>query len=212
MCLATPVSRPRPHGVCFRFRPLRTGYAALPTACGRDGDGRPRRPTSMLFIRAAHPSPDGGSLRSRRCLFRLSFAPCLMGGKTGRFALSGGREYAAFRVRPPPPRWGTGRKRREGYRGFRVASVGRSKASPRLCRSARPASIVLDTAPVHRRSDTSRKRVPKHSSGAPDPVRIQAYGPRSIAYVDRAPPSHKKPQALRDLQGRGPHVFLRACQ
>ena len=128
----------------------------------------------MLFIRAAHPSPACGSLCSRRCLFRLSFAPCLMGGKTGRFALSGGRDYAAFRVSPlPSPDGGNGRKRREGSRWVRVASVGRCKASPRLCRSAPPAPLVLDTAPVLRRFDTRRKRVHKHSSGAPDPVRKQ---------------------------------------
>ena len=98
----------------LRSASTRTAYGPFPPT-GAVGDGRPRRPTSMLFIRAAHPSPDGGSQRSRRCLFRLGFAPCLIGGQDWPVRLSGGREYAAFRVRPPPPRRGTERERREGY-------------------------------------------------------------------------------------------------
>jgi hypothetical protein len=74
------------------------------------------RPASLLAgIPIADPSPVGRSLRSRRCLFRLSFAPCLMGGKTGRFALSGGREKAALRVSPPSvPGGDTGEKGEKG--------------------------------------------------------------------------------------------------
>src|SRR4051794_28845017 len=56
-----------------------------------------------LVMPIAYPSPRRWSLHSARGLFRLSFPPCFMGGKTGRFALSGCREYAAFRVDPPAP-------------------------------------------------------------------------------------------------------------
>jgi hypothetical protein len=96
----------------------------------------------------ADPSPVGGSLRSRRFLFRLSFAPCLMGGKTGQCALGGGREYAAFLLRPPSvPGGDTGRK---GEKGTRV--YGRSRWSLKgksVLVGAHSGSCVLN---VHRLS------------------------------------------------------------
>jgi hypothetical protein len=61
---------------------LRTALRArLPITGGRDSDGQPGRPTSMLFIQAAHPPPGGRSLRSARSRFRLSFAPSSAGGQ-----------------------------------------------------------------------------------------------------------------------------------
>ena len=104
------------------------------------------------------------------------------GGHNWPVCLSGGREIRGVSCSSPSaPSLGNGEKAKKRVRGFRVASVGRCKASPRLCRSAPPAPLVLDTALIHRRSDTSRKRVPKHSSGAPDPVRIQS----APAAIDR---------------------------
>jgi hypothetical protein len=101
----------------------------------------------MLFIRVAHPSPTGGSLRSRRCLFLLGFAPCLMGGKTGRIVLSGGRDYAAFRDSPPSvPAGDTGEKGKKG-----IAGLGRSRRSlnstAELCEAAGSISGRPQTTP-----------------------------------------------------------------
>ena len=111
------------------FAPVLSGPALPPSRpLVRDGNGQTERPASLLFIRFANPSPDGRSLRSRRCLFQFAFAPCLMGGKTGRFALSRGREYAAFRDGPPSvPVGDTGEKGKKGIAGS-GASVGRRKA------------------------------------------------------------------------------------
>ena len=72
--MVSPEPRSRAHGV--RFAPVPSGP---PTAPSRPlvqvGDGQlsRRHPAGMPI---ADPLPDRGSLRSRRCLFRLSFAPC----------------------------------------------------------------------------------------------------------------------------------------
>jgi hypothetical protein len=114
----------------LRFGPL----CGRPTAPSRPlvqvGDGQLAR-QHRAGMPIADPSPDGGSLRSRRASFRLISAPRILWvGRNGRFVLSGCREYVAFRVFPPPPPVGErGKKERRVSRGLRIAPDGRSKVA-----------------------------------------------------------------------------------
>jgi hypothetical protein len=86
----------------------------------------------------ADPSPVSGSLRSRRCLFRLIFAPRnTVGGKNGRFALSGSG-FAALLFSPLRPGGVRGKRKRRVSRGLR----NRSRWS---LRSSRPATYATPT-------------------------------------------------------------------
>ncbi len=116
-------------GTCRKRHRVPSGVRFAPSLCDRlrrppgtlvQETATGRQPASIhAGMLPADPLPFGGSLRSRRFLFRLSFTPVFMGGETGRFAL-GGSGSAALLFIPLRPQRGDGRKRKEGYRGLSV--------------------------------------------------------------------------------------------
>jgi hypothetical protein len=110
-------SRRQRRRVLSGFRRFATGFAALSPADAKDGDGRTARqhPAGMP---PADPSPDCGSLRSRRCWFRLISAPkCLWGAEmAGAFQVEAASPH--WRLSPSAPIGGTGEKGKKGSRGL----------------------------------------------------------------------------------------------
>jgi hypothetical protein len=91
-----------------------------------------------------------------RVLFRPFLPPeNTVGGRNGRFALSGGRDYAAFRVNPPPPpQSGERGKRRERHRQDRN----------RFRRSRTPASRPSAPRWTHGRTFSPPRTTARHGS------------------------------------------------
>ena len=115
--LASRLSPSRAFGV--RFAPVAARPATPPF--------RPLMPESATGERHASihagmpfadPSPEGGSLRSRRWFVPAHFAPCLCGGRNGPVSLIAvGRFAPALSLFPPPPPGG-GNGERKGKRGY----------------------------------------------------------------------------------------------
>ena len=123
-------------GQCGTVRP------ALAYGLGVVGDRRPGRPTSLLFIRAAHSSPDCGSLRSGRCLFLSQFRPMYhrgakLAGSLERWPRS--RGVSCCFPLPSPP----------GIRGRKARRVRRFRG-----RSRRSLYFTADRPPHHASSPT----------------------------------------------------------
>ena len=101
----------------YALAPVLSGPPAPPSrpTGGRDGDGAIRTPARSVV----HPDRASAAWRQVACAvrssFRFSFAPGFIGGQNWPVCLCGGREYPADCLSPPPPRRGTGRKRREGF-------------------------------------------------------------------------------------------------
>ena len=136
------------------FRRCATGFAALPPADARNGDGRLacRQDAGMPI---ANPSPDRGSLRSHRGWFRLNFPHDFVGGGNWPVCRSGGG-YAAFAVCPPPPPAGVqGKKERRVSRVF-----GCSRWSPKgPCPYPQPHSGPM--APADKKEECRNSGIPE---------------------------------------------------